>query len=440
MKRSWTIAAATAVMAGMALGQQPAAPQKNYKDDGEFQVYTAVTKDFGAKDFAKALTDLDTWKQKYPQSDFAADREVFYVQSYMNTKQYGKLVDQATELMSKGLDQVFSDPKTAPGQILQILYNTTAAIPAVPNPTPAQLATGEKAARQLLTFDRRPEGVNDEAWTKLKADVQPPAKAALMYVALYPGNLAMTKQPKDCAAAEVAYSKALSDYPDSSMVSYNLATALSCLKKNAQAIYEFQRAAVIDPTLGGTKDPKQIVAIADKAYIQVHGSNEGLDKLKLQVKESPAPPAGFEIKTATQIAEEKEAEFEKSNPQLALWMKIKGALADTNGAEYFESQLKNAAVPQLRGTLVGAKPSCRPKELLVAVPLPDAPQPLQAEITLKLDKPLTGKPEEGTEFHWTGVPSAFTPNPAFMLTMDVEAAKIEGLKSVSCGTAPPKKK
>ena len=115
-------------------------------------------------------------------------------------------------------------------------------------------------------------------------------------------------------------------------------------------------------------------------------------------------------------------------------MKIKGALADANGAEYFESQLKNSAVPQLRGTLVAAKPACRPKELLVAVPLPDAPQPLQAEITLKLDKPLGGKPEEGTEFHWQGVPTNFAQSP-FMLTMEVETAKIELLKSAACAAA-----
>ena len=115
-------------------------------------------------------------------------------------------------------------------------------------------------------------------------------------------------------------------------------------------------------------------------------------------------------------------------------MKIKGALADVNGIEYFESQLKNSAVPQLRGTLVSAKPACRPKELLVAVPLPDAPQPLHAEITRKLDKPSGGKPEEGSEFHWRGVPTSFAQSP-FLLTMEVETAKIELLKSVVCGRA-----
>jgi hypothetical protein len=95
-------------------------------------------------------------------------------------------------------------------------------------------------------------------------------------------------------------------------------------------------------------------------------------------------------------------------------------------------------VPQLRGVLVEAHPACRPKELLVAIPLPDAPQPLQAEILLKLDKPLTGRPEANAEFHWIGAPTAFTKAP-FLLTMDAEVDKLEGLKTTPCATTKRKK-
>jgi hypothetical protein len=103
--------------------------------------------------------------------------------------------------------------------------------------------------------------------------------------------------------------------------------------------------------------------------------------------------------------------------------------------------LKDSAVPKLKGTLVEAKPSCRPKELLVALPLPDAKGALQAEITLKLSKPLTGKPDANSEFQWEGVPAAFTKDP-FMLTMDTESDKVEGLKSSPCApaAAPVRKK
>ena len=71
----------------------------------------------------------------------------------------------------------------------------------------------------------------------------------------------------------------------------------------------------------------------------------------------------------------------------------------------------------------------------MAVPLPDAAKPLKAEITLKLDKPLPGKPEVDSEFQWEGVPSAFTKDP-FMLTMDTEIGKIQGLKTTPCTAAP----
>ena len=262
----------------------------------------------------------------------------------------------------------------------------------------------------------------------------------MVALALKPGLDA--QQKKDCPGQETAFSKALADYPYSGLAAYQLGVALlSCEVGNpdkvSQALWEIARASSLDPAKSGLepKDLPGIESYLKKVYARIHGSEEGLDQLKQQALGSPAPPAGFKIKSATEIAQEKQAEFEKSNPQLALWMKIKGQLADTTGEQYFQGQLKDTAVPQLTGTLIEATPACRSKELMVAVPLPDAPKPLQAEITLKLDKPLGGKPEFGAEFHWEGVPTAFAKDP-FMLTMDTESGKIEGLKTTPCTTAP----
>ena len=74
----------------------------------------------------------------------------------------------------------------------------------------------------------------------------------------------------------------------------------------------------------------------------------------------------------------------------------------------------------------------------MAVPLPNSGPPQQAEIALKLDKPLTGKPEAGTEFQWQGVPSAFSASP-FLLTMDTETATLQGLRSAPCAVTVRKK-
>ncbi|HLH19022.1 MAG TPA: hypothetical protein VKX45_17510, partial [Bryobacteraceae bacterium] len=204
-----------------------------------------------------------------------------------------------------------------------------------------------------------------------------------------------------------------------------------------KAIYEFVRASVIDPTLGGTvTNPKQITDYAANAYNTFHGSMEGLDQLKEQAKTSPLPPAGFTIETASAAAARKQKEFAEKEPQIALWMGIKGQLTDTNGQQYFEGQLKDADVTgpngtkALKGVIVEAKPACRSRELLVAVPEPGQTAKTP-EITLRLDAPLTGKPAVGETIEWDGVPKAFSKEP-FMLTMETEKAKISGLKLEPC--------
>jgi hypothetical protein len=291
-----------------------------------------------------------------------------------------------------------------------------------------------------MDYDQPLPGVDASKWAEARKDMQSKATAALLYIAILPGIQAMAKQPSDCALAESVYSKALTDYPEKSALSYELGRVLNCEAKTVPekqplAIYEFLRAATIDPTLGDERnDKKKIHAFADNAYLKFHGSDEGLERLRQQVRQSPLPPEDFKIATAADVEEAKAAQFEKDHPQLALWLKIKGVLSADDGAQYFESQMKDAAVPQLAGVLTEAKPACHAKELLVAVPLPDAPRLLHAEIRLKLDKPLAGKPEPNAEFQWEGVPSAFTRDP-FLLTMDADTSKLQGLNLTPC-TAP----
>jgi hypothetical protein len=432
----------TAQQARAQAADKPAA--KNYKDQGEYDIYNEVTKDIVGNNFAKAITDLDTWKSKYPESDYKPERSVLYIQAFNGAKQFGKAVDAAGELMApKDLDATFPDPKSGPQDVVKVLFTTSQAAPQIPNPTPEQLAIGEKAARKLAEYNRKPEGISDGDWNTARTQLQGAAKAALMTMALLPGTQAMAKTPPDCKTAETIFTKALGDYPDKSFISYNLGRALNCLARSEparatevgpKAIYEFVRAAVVDPTLGGSADGKKIADYADSAYTTYHGGSDGLEELKAQAKAAPLPPANFTIETATAVATRKQNEFKEKYPQLAMWLGIKSQLADAGGQQYFDGQLKDAAVPKLKGMLIEGKPACRSKELLVAVPLPDAQGSPTAEITLKLDAALTGKPEAG-EIQWEGVPAAFTKEP-FMLTMETEKAKIEGLKSTPCAAAP----
>lgn len=442
---------AAAVMTGLVMSSAVSsayaqAKEKQWKD-GEYDVYSEVLKDEAAKNYTKMVTDLDAWKNKFPQSDHTDTRDSMYVGAYAAAKQPGKLVAFVGELMSKDLDALYPDPKAGPSSVIRILFNTVAVLPQLPNPTPQELAAIEKAARLLQNYNRRPEGLADGDWNNMKAQLQQAAKGTLMSVTVIPGNQALAKTPRDCATAETVFTKALSEYPENAFIAYQLGVALNCqARANAgkmeeygpRAIYSFVRAVVLDPTLGGTQDGKKVTDYVVNAYNNYHGDSEGLEALKTQAKSSPLPPAGFTIETATKVAERKQKEFNEKYPQLAIWLGIKGQLASPEGNNYFSGTMKDAKVPKLKGMLVDAQPACRSKSLLVSVPEPNQTN-APTVITLKLDTALTGKPETGVEIEWEGVPSAFTQDP-FMLTMDIQDNKTDltGVKTTPCTAAPAK--
>src|SRR5579884_1763940 len=423
------------VCSAIAFAQQSG---KQFKP-GESDAYNNVTKDLNSNQFQSAVSAIAGWKQKYPDSDYKNEREALAVQAWAGVNQPAKALDAAAPLIAGDLKTLFPGPE---GQaiILRLLYSAAWAISRIPNPTPDEITAGEKAARELLAWDQPPPGVPPAKWAEARTDMQGKANAALLYLAMLPGIQAMSKQPPDCATADTAYSKALTQYPEKSILSYELARALTCEAKQQPekaplAIYEFERAAAIDPTLGGARtDPKQLQSFADNTYVKFHGSDEGLAQLKDLTKRAPFPPQGFAIESSAAIAEEKQAAFDAANPQIALWMKIRAALLESDGEQYFESELKGAAVPQLSGKLIDAKPSCHPRELMIAVPSPDNPDPSKAEIEIKLPAPLRGKPEIGQTLKWKGVPVAFSKDP-FLLTMDAEGASLEGVKLTPCPLA-----
>jgi hypothetical protein len=410
------------------------AQEKKVKDQGEYDAFDATKKDLVAKSGAKTIDDLNTWKQKYPDSDFKNEREVMYIQAYNDAKQYDKLLDKAKELMGQNLDSMFPDPKDGPREVLQVLFPATTAIVQIPNPTPDQISTAVQAANLLKDYNRKPEGLDDASWTAARKSMTDAATQVLYQMAIAPAIQADAK--KDCAAGEAAWAKALGAYPEKSGLSYQLGLDLRCEKKNDQALYELARAVALDPTLGGASNAAAITDFLKKYYTNYHGGADGLDQLEAAAKASPMPPADLHIKTAQEIAEEKQKEFETTHPDIALWMKLKATLASDQGQQYFDSSMKDAQVPELKGTVIESK--CRAKELQVAVPLPDATGPLVAEITLKLETPLTGKAESGV-ITFTGVANAFSHEP-FMLTMTIEKKDIKDLKVTPCAAPAPRKK
>ena len=164
----------------------------------------------------------------------------------------------------------------------------------------------------FFTAANKPAGATDAAWNEGRTTMEKVAKDTLMYIAAKPGADALnrytaSKDMKECVTAEASYKKALEGFPENAQFAYQLGRALRCQQtagpeKVPQALYEFARASSLDPTLGGTMDPKALNNYLESAYNTYHGSLEGLDQLKASAKASPLPPADLKIKTATEIA------------------------------------------------------------------------------------------------------------------------------------------
>jgi hypothetical protein len=249
-----------------------------------------------------------------------------------------------------------------------------------------------------------------------------------------PGQKAEAK--KDCPAAETAFTKALNGHPNNTYISRHLASAYNCDQKPFLAMYEFARTAAIDPTQGKTTDGDKFLASTRKMYVALHGGDDGYEELLAAAKATPIPPSDFKIMTSEERRAKAAEAFAKENPELARWQGIKTNLKQ-QGATLFQS-MKGAEVPGLMATIADAQPACHSKELSLYVPEPDNTSKT-AEITLKLDAPLTGQPEIGATIRFAAVADSFTAEP-FMVAMSTSKDKIQGLKETPCTPASAHKK
>src|SRR5581483_5667707 len=393
------------LIAGSVFALSLAAQTPQWKDgQTEWKMYDAANSE---KDAKKKLALIDAWKEKYPETDYKMVRLQLYLNAYQQ-------LNDMPHLLATLSDMMVLDPKDLT-VMSPFMYYTMAANDA----NPASLEKVEKVANAALAnLDHKPSSINDEQWPQARKQIESLSHKTLGWVAM---------QRKQGDIAEQEFGKTLAIDPQQAEVDFWLANTLRAAKtpeKISQALFYYARAATMEGQGALTPQGRQqIEDFLRKAYTTYHGPDEaGLNELKSLAKAQPQPPAAFTIKTANQVAIEKQQQFQKENPQLALWMSVKQALTADNGPQYFETEMKGTLVQGLKGKLISAKPAVRSKELIVGLADPNTP-----EVTLKLDAPLKGKPETGSEIEFEGIATAFQPDP-FMVTFDVDSAKIKGLK------------
>jgi tetratricopeptide (TPR) repeat protein len=434
-------------IAGLAVGlyaQTPAAApaaaqaqknQKNWKDNAEYELYSAIIKPDATP--AVRLQNLDKWKSAYPQSEYADTRQKIYLLTYQALNNHRAAFDMATEILK-------TDPNDL-ASIQEILGYVRALEPAdVKAPLSAQnkadLETAEKVSRYLLAnsdaifaADKKPAGATDAQWAQAKPTMEKFAQFTLGYIGV---------EEKDAAKAEAELIKDLQTDPTNAQASYMLATLLLGQQKEHPekmpfALFEYARAAVYDGP--GAMDAKTRGTVDNflttKAYPTYHGSTEGLPELKTLAKTNALPPADHKIKSTVDIAkedEEKRQAAAKDNPMLAFWTTMKESLTSADSAvsdKYWEAA-KGAGLPpkesvptgKFKGKLISATPETRPKELLIAIEKPDV-----ADAKLVLEEPLPGKMEPGGDISFFGSPEEFSKSP-YMVTFKIVDPKddIEG--------------
>ncbi len=390
--------------------------QKNWKDRAEYDLYDSITKDTNPQ---TRLQKLNEWKQKYGESQFADVRRDLFLTTYAALNQVQNTLNMAKEILA-------ADPNN-----FTALYYTTWLSPLLPGitgqaATPDQLAAAEHSANALLNGgldkqfapDKKPKTMSDADWHKARTDVEAIAHTTL-------GWVDMQQQKNEQAEAE--FQKSLSLNPNNGQVAYWMGQVIVAEKKPERrpvAYYYFARAAAYDGQ--GSLAPagrKQVQDYLTQAYTAYHGSKDGLDQLLAQAKNNPTPPANFTIVSAREIAEQKvqqENAFAQQHPELALWKNIKTELTGPNGQQYFDSSMKGALLPELKGKVVSISPATRPKTVVMA--LEDGTTP---DATLTFETALPGKVDPGTELAFRGIPQSYTASP-FMVTFAVDKKDLKG--------------
>jgi hypothetical protein len=417
---AWAQATSTQQSSSPQSGSQPAATgqtTKNYKDKGEYDLYSQVTQ---ATDPAQRLKLLNTWSDKYPQTDFAKERLEYYLATLNQLASKGdasarqQLIDKAEQMLKMDPNNFTAD------------YYVATAGPAVggANPSPELEGQVDAAAHGMLDNidkqfapDKKPANMSDAQWNQAKG----------VATALAHNTLAWEDTAKkDTAGAEEQYKESLTANPDQANISYAYAKLLMDDKKYPEALYEYARAASYDGQQGALPAAarSQVLAYFNKVYAQYHGSADGADQVLAQAKTNALPPDGFTIQGLGDIEAKKADDLNKrmaSDPQFKLWYTIETNLKGDNADQFFNSTVKDAIIPggaegvkDFTGTVISVDPPDKPTKVVLGVDDPQTP-----DATLLFSKPLPpaalDKIKVGQKLNFSGVADTYTKDP-FMLT------------------------
>jgi hypothetical protein len=141
---------------------------------------------------------------------------------------------------------------------------------------------------KLLANWRRPEGLSDADFAKLKTQVSSILNGAAGFLAL---------RDKDYAQAQAAYLQAVTADPNDLQSVYQLALAyLETTPVEPDGFWYLARAIALAGSNANAQVQDQIKKYAVAKYRAYHGSEEGWSELLAKAAKASAKPAGFTVK------------------------------------------------------------------------------------------------------------------------------------------------
>ncbi|MBV9406633.1 MAG: hypothetical protein JO211_14910, partial [Acidobacteriaceae bacterium] len=385
-----TSLASANLAAAQAAGTQAAAgqagqPQKNWKDRAEYDLYVKITQTTDAK---QRLELLNTWRDKYPQTDFQAERN----QAYIGT--LGQIAQSDPSQRQALIDKCGEVLKTDPKNFTAAYYLTLMGPQVGGNSPPPDLITQVQGAAHVVldqadtmfSPDKKKPGVSDADWAKAKNQIVALEHTALGWAA---------SAGKDNATAENEYKASLEANPDQGTVSAAYAKLLMDEKKYPEALFQYARAAEYSgpgPSVPAATRT-QLLDYFNKAYTQYHGSAQGADQLLAQAKTSALPQGPLNITSQADLANAQADVINKrieSDPGFKLWYTIKQSLTGDQGDQFFNSNVKDAEIPggaegvkNFTGTVISIDPPDHPTKVVLGIEDPTKP-----DVTLEFSQPL----------------------------------------------------
>lgn len=366
---------------------------QNWTDRGEYDLVLALREEASPE---KKLALLDQWKAKYPKSQLGGARRELMMATLQSIGAWPRMLDASQEILSES-------PKDSTA-----LYWTVVLTPGAKDPKPAAIAEGAKAAQRLIED---------------QSSIPPEQRESVELLARRMLAWAHWQKP-DYAAAEKELEAILKKDPENTEASAWMGLVMLAQKqadKQSPALWHLARASSLDGSRAQSESRRTALReLLEKSYASYHGSPEGLPAVVTSAKAQPLPPLEFRIESSAELeARRQQEELERTNPELAAWLKIRKTLQAADGAQQFEA-MKGTPLQKLKGTLIRFSPANRPKELVLG--LADAGV---EEVILQLDQAFTTKPVPGAVLEFEATPLSFAPEP-FTVTMSAAREKIVG--------------